>query len=146
VSLHVDIRQEGASRSALHVAQLGERAANPRPAFERIAREMERNEQVYFRSRGAGKWAPLSIETEAYKAAEGQGSVPLVASGRLRDSLTRARVTPHSVSIGTEVPYARFHQYGTRRMPARPPIMPASPRLSRMARDEVSRYVVEGKR
>jgi phage gpG-like protein len=146
-SLELEIREQGSKLAALHVAQLGERAGNPRPAFERIGREMQREEARYFQSRGAGKWPPLAMETEAIKSAEGSPSQPLVASGRLRDSLVghgAVKVTPHSVGVGTDVPYARFHEYGTASMPKRPPVVPASPRLNRMARDEVSRYVVKG--
>ena len=139
--MNVDVYAKGVDLAARHVGDLGRRAAKPRRAFERIGREMEKQEAAYFRSEGAGSWPPLSIETEELKS----GSQPLVASGRLRESLLRVRIGPEAVSLGTEVPYARFHQYGTRYAPKRPPVMPASPRLRRSARETIARYVVEGK-
>jgi phage gpG-like protein len=78
----------------------------------------------------SGGWAPLAPSTLARKAALGQGDRILVATGELRDSLTRRtgggnalrEVTPSSLVFGTTVPYARFHQQGTGRMPQRRPL------------------------
>lgn len=42
----------------------------------------------------------------------------LVKTGRLKRSI-RARGDRRSVTVYTDIPYAVFHQYGTRRVPAR---------------------------
>jgi phage gpG-like protein len=49
----------------------------------------------------------------------------LFETGALLDSLTRLRGQPNDISkkeatFGTNRPYAKFHQYGTEKMPARP--------------------------
>jgi len=74
-------------------------------------------------------FAPLSPRYARWKSRRYPGAPILVRSGRLRDSLTNpnhpdaiATVTPQSLTYGTSVPYAAYHQLGTQRMPARPPI------------------------
>ncbi len=65
----------------------------------------------------------------ARKRREGYGSRILTRTGHLRISLTNSRhpdfvYRPQklSVEIGTRVPYAQYHQRGTRKMPKREPI------------------------
>jgi phage gpG-like protein len=74
-----------------------------------------------FASRGAevGGWAPYG----AWSAEAGQPA-RLVRSGRLLESLTSLRGAPNDIgpkqaTFGTNVPYAEFHQDGTREMPMR---------------------------
>jgi phage gpG-like protein len=52
-----------------------------------------------------------------------------VRSGRLKSALTQqdhpdaiADIQPDRLTFGTRIPYALYHQLGTQRMPARPPI------------------------
>ena len=64
-----------------------------------------------------GGWAPRRGEME-------YGWAPLVRTGRLAGSLTNLHgppnvITPTWAEFGTDVEYAKFHQYGTTRMPAR---------------------------
>lgn len=74
-----------------------------------------------FASRGAevGGWAPYG----AWSAEVGQPA-RLVRTGRLMESLSNLRgapndIGPRSATFGTDVPYAKFHQFGTRQMPMR---------------------------
>jgi phage gpG-like protein len=78
---------------------------------------------------GSGGWAPLKPRTVASKAARGLDPRILRATERLRKSLTNKTSSDQqfeydsdSMSFGTRVPYARYHQTGTRRMPARKPV------------------------
>ena len=57
------------------------------------------------------KWAPLSAATLLRRRKKGKGAQPLLDTGRLRNSITK-RVEPRSVWIGTNVVYARTHQFG----------------------------------
>lgn len=57
------------------------------------------------------KWAPLSAATLLRRRKKGKGAQPLLDTGRLRNSITK-RVEPRSVWIGTNVVYARPHQFG----------------------------------
>lgn len=67
-----------------------------------------------------GGWAPLQPETAAWKAAEGYPPVPLFRSGELFRSIAMAsgppnEMRPKSMQFGTNVDYAKFHQYGAPR-------------------------------
>jgi phage gpG-like protein len=70
-------------------------------------------------------WAPLAPSTIKRK---GHDRI-LLETGALRESLVHvggpgnvAETASRGMIFGTEVPYAIFHQTGTRRMPARPPV------------------------
>jgi hypothetical protein len=57
----------------------------------------------------------------------------LVATGALRDSLTSedaGQIEGDSLVFGTDVPYGRFHEYGTSRVPRRE-FLGISPELAR---------------
>lgn len=87
-------------------------------------------------------WAALSPAYAAWKRKQFPGKGILVRSGALKASLASKdaagaifRATPTDLEVGTSVPYARYHQYGTRErigflqlgtlgsgMPQRPPM------------------------
>ena len=73
-----------------------------------------------------GGWPPLSPRYARRKQKRYPGRPVLQASGRLRSSLvgksadTVEALEPGRMKFGTRVPYAIFHQTGTRNMPARP--------------------------
>jgi phage gpG-like protein len=101
-------------------------AEDARPAFRTIAHLLERAALQRFESEGAyggEKWAPLAPSTVARK---GAGKGILVDSGRLRASLTQETAAdsirvllPQEMRWGSTVPYGKFHQSGTSRMPQR---------------------------
>ena len=78
----------------------------------------------------AGPWAQLSAQYAAWKEDNYPGQPLLVATGALRDALTvdgsAHALRDYSASMfnfGTQgLDYASFHQTGTSRMPARPPL------------------------
>jgi phage gpG-like protein len=79
-------------------------------------------------------FAPLSPRYARYKARRYPGAPILVRSGRLRNALTQpdhpdaiADMQPDRLTFGTRIPYALYHQLGTRKMPARPPIKLSKP-------------------
>jgi phage gpG-like protein len=80
---------------------------------------------------GSGGWAPLAPSTLARKRALGQPADILRATGRLEDSLTVPSHNEHveielgdSLWWGTLVPYAKYHQQGSGRLPRRRPVEP----------------------
>jgi len=89
-----------------------------------------------FRTRGAGtgdrrRWRRLSPRYRAIKAREFPGRGLLVRTSALRNALTgsgsgsRVKRTKGSLEVGIKGPaaeYGKYHQTGTRNMPARPPI------------------------
>lgn len=67
------------------------------------------------------KWAGLSASTlkaKRNKRGKARGSI-LVSQGNLMRSITH-EASANSVIVGSGMAYARFHQEGTRNMPARP--------------------------
>lgn len=67
-------------------------------------------------------WAPNAPSTLKRKERKGKtgagGPKVLIDTGNLRNSFT-TKVNASSVEIGTPVPYAKYHQAGTNRMPRR---------------------------
>lgn len=107
------------------------RVTDASPAFREIAQLLRRYERRQFTSQGAfasGGWAPDAESTVRLKAAKGLDPRILHATGDLEQSLTGSSgghvevVAAHQLVFGTSVPYARFHQTGTSRMPRRRPL------------------------
>jgi len=87
------------------------------PALPVVAAAIERN----FDEEGRPvRWAPLSARYAAWKARRfGAGLRILERSGALRRSIS-TRIEGSALVASTAVPYAAFHQFGTRFIPARP--------------------------
>jgi len=91
-----------------------------------ISRDIYKNSIKNFILKGDGQYPPLSPFYKARKKKVRPRSPILVFDGNLRDSVTRPRdkntirqLTKTSLVQGTKLPYARFVQEGTRKMPAR---------------------------
>lgn len=71
----------------------------------------------------SGGWAPLSAAYGAWKAVRYPGKPTMVADGTLFTSLTTGltvdKVKNDSIEFASKVNYAKWHQYGTTRMPMR---------------------------
>ena len=139
-----------------------EHARNARPVFRVIGDDMRRYERELFDSQGAtgGRpWAsdkPATLEAKARLRATAGASRrirldPRVnhATRRMRKSLTRGgpdnirRVTRDSVTHGTQVPYAKYAQRGTRHAEARPPVVFSRPQTREM-RDKIRDWIMRG--
>jgi phage gpG-like protein len=102
------------------------------PAFREMANMLRSWERRQFASEGSyasGGWAPLAASTVAQKRRKGLDPRILRATGDLMRSLTQSgdpnadvTIAPLGMTFGTSVPYARYHQTGTRRMPRRRPL------------------------
>lgn len=97
----------------------------------RFAKSMSAIEAERFASAGDGEWPPLAPSTLAEKERLGFPPDPLIRTGDLAESLTdaarAARMDPQSMSWGTDVPYAKYHQgyrddAGAPTDPGRPPV------------------------
>lgn len=82
--------------------------------WERFADTLEDVEHERFATEGFGEWPPLAPSTIREKTRLGFPVTPLVRTGALEESLTKRelamRLTPQSMSWGTDVPYAKYHQ------------------------------------
>ena len=115
-------------RAGAEVANLGKHI------MPRVAVALEEAEARQFEAEGAGPavgaWAPLSDAYAEWKEQHFPGMPKLQLTGALMAGLTadsspwaRRDISADSLTFGTKgVPYATYHQMGTGKMPARPPI------------------------
>ncbi|MBZ5516844.1 MAG: phage virion morphogenesis protein [Acidobacteriia bacterium] len=124
------------------------------PALQAIADDFRAMLAEQFASEGRAEGTPWPPRARRggprSRPGQAQGLPLLVRTGALRDSLVEAEAPGHveefdatSLTLGTRVPYAMFHQFGTRYMPARPIIVLGGERSERWV--EMVRRAVEGK-
>lgn len=95
-----------------------------------------------------GGWSPLDAQYGSWKSRNFPGAPPMVRTGKLFESLTSLRggvnvVRPTSAEFGTTVEYAKFHQYGTNKMPKRQLIFDP-PEFAKVFSERVAKWVAEG--
>lgn len=104
-------------------------AGDLRVVFGLIARSAFKFNRTIFQLRGPGKYADLSPDYKKWKSKK-QGGTPypiLFLSGRLALSMLQPggenvlQISKDKMFFGTSVPYAEHLQFGTSKMPARPP-------------------------
>jgi len=132
------------------VAGFQESLADQQPALAAIADDFREMIAEQFASQGGAEgtpWAPLAPSTLRRRRAS--PSI-LYATGALRRSLTEPGAADHvaeledeSLTLGTRLPYAFYHQAGTRRLPARPIIVLSEARAQRWT--EIVRSAFEEK-
>lgn len=122
------------------------------PAFNQIARIFWRAEADQFDTEGARGGVPWEDLKEPYRSRKSKtfpGRPILVATGLMRASLMGGNsnavfsVSPTQMKIGTSVPYARFHQSGTRKMARRPVIMMTEDDAKEFAR-QIQLHIMKG--
>jgi len=138
-----------------------DRTRNVRPVLKRAQERLERAWGENFTTLGLlsakamlkGGWAPLSPAYYAWKKIRFPMTAEqiLVQTGQLYTSVVNASSNPGSdirdQSMELVVPgrIARWHQFGTRNMPARPIVF--VPRdFDRQIEQDLAKYVVEGSR
>lgn len=129
VELIIDVDTWDAKRL---IRDIKDRASSYRRILEIARLNLEALNAAHFASSGvfpsgraigggsAGPWAPYG----SWSARAGQ-PVSMTRSGKLLESLTNLRGAPNdigrsSATFGTNIEYAKFHQYGTTKMPKRP--------------------------
>lgn len=114
-----------------NLLRFGERAMDASPAFGAIALLFWRTEATQFDTGGtfSGGWEHLAESTVKQKERKFLDPRILIATHALASSLSSGvapgsvfHVGPHEMFVGSNIPYARFHQTGTRRMPMRKPV------------------------
>lgn len=88
-----------------------------RPAWEQVADEFAKAEKELFRTRDRGAWPALSKQYARWKEQRYPGKPPMRRTDTLYRELTQRpfgveRITRWSLTIGTQLPYARIHQKG----------------------------------
>ena len=133
-----------------HVTDMDDRADNFRPVFRRMREYFEENWGENFLTNGlrVGGWAPLDAEYAAWKSRNYPGQPPMVASGSLFASLRNLRgpgseIDRKSATFGTKIKYAKFHQYGTTKMPKREVIYEPTDFRDEWG-EKIARYIRDG--
>lgn len=115
------------------LATFGAQVTDLSDAWEQVGEDLLGDFADNFATEGGGfggwsSWAPLAASTVADRERHGYGGEHpiLVRTGELMASTTVRgapgnvfEVGPNSLTVGTNDPKAVFHQFGTRKMPAR---------------------------
>jgi phage gpG-like protein len=131
--------------------KIDERANDVKPVFRWAQNELERANSRNFGTSGmpVGNWKRLDAQYAAWKAVNIPGAPRMFATGKLFRSLTNMSahgvsvITDKSAEFGTSVEYAKFHQYGTTKMPKRK-IVYTPKEFSRDFRMKTVDHIVEG--
>jgi phage gpG-like protein len=115
-----------AKKAIARMVVMKKRANDMRPVLWRAKQWLRFANEENFRQAGlpSGGWSPLDPEYSAWKNLREPGAGTMIRTGRLFRSLTSLDAPPNKIDImeatfGTKVEYAKFHQYGTTRMPKR---------------------------
>lgn len=123
----IKVSVEGLTHVKHQLEGMRHRAGDVSPAWEVFLDWWATTNVEQFSSRGARwrtPWKPLAPRTVREKRRAGWLSEPLVRSSQMRRELTRRplgveRISGSDVEAGTDLYYAKYHQRGTRHMPAR---------------------------
>jgi phage gpG-like protein len=146
--IEIEIDVAGETRTLRELLAIRRRLARLKPAMRAIAVLYRQARKKAFDTEGAsgktGKWIErkedriaglISRRKRSRKARRRRRRLPQGSTDLLRgetldlmDSYTRKNhpdhvvdLTNNSVTVGSKVPYAKYHQRGTRHTPARPP-------------------------
>jgi len=142
---------EGFDAFGMVLDRFSHRLRDPVPVWEQIADRFVDLQAANFANQGktmSNGWSPLSANYGRWKARHYPGRGILVRSGELRESLAEKlgirEMNKQSMTVGTQLPHARFHQYGTSNMPARPLIGKVPIQEQREWAKILQRHLVEG--
>jgi phage gpG-like protein len=148
VKLVVDV--QGQARAWAMLNRIARHVEAPQPAADEILKDMRKMVSRQFSTSGSYRgpgWKPLKADTVKAKEHSRDGRVranarrTLVATGKLRGSLTDARrtagassATRDEIVLASRVKYAAYQHRGTGHLPARPLIRVTLPDMQRWER------------
>jgi phage gpG-like protein len=146
----IRIEIQGTQELSNAFTELSRRIGDLTPIWPRVAQVFYERERQLFDQQGEGNWRELSPRYGAWKQKHFPGYPLLQRSTEMAVSLTNQTspfsvldMRPKNFAVGTSVPYAQFHQTGTSRMPARPPIIIDDGTIQRMldvVTDELGKF------
>lgn len=125
------------------------RQKNLEPALKKAGLSLRKYMASNYTSQGllVGGWAPLDPKYAAWKATNFPGAPPMVRSGALFNSVAVVgpEIDAHDTwaTYTTNIQYAKFHQYGTTKMPKREVLFAPEVWQEELA-SIVRKYVVDG--
>lgn len=115
-----------AKKAIARLVLMKKRANDVRPVLWRAKQWLRFANEENFRQGGlpSGGWAPLDLQYASWKRSRGEVGGTLIRTGRLFRSLASLDAPPNRIDLmeatfGTSIEYAKFHQYGTSKMPKR---------------------------
>lgn len=143
----------GEAQLSRTLARITQRIDDWSPAFNAIADQLAEENRKQFQTEGqhaSGGWPALSPAYRVWKEKNYPGKPILQRSGALFKALTERpfgseHIGPSSMSIGVgdEIPYAKYHQQGTAKMPRRRPLELTAQARNRMMKT-MQRYAITG--
>ena len=152
----VETEFDGA-RAKKRLRDMEDRASDFGPVLKWGVNKLERAYSTNFTTMGlmsaramlGGAWPPLDTEYASWKATKFPGAPMMVQTGELFRSVsnlsssTKNEMTDMSATLVVDSPIAKFHQYGTRDMPARKIVF--VPRdFDKEIGEKAAKYVVDG--
>ena len=123
---------KGLEKALKRIDDAGDRARDLRPAWAPIAADFHDRERDLFENEGGAEgwaqWEPLDPAYAERKKREGKDDRILVRDGTLSESLGGYgpgfifAAEPQTVEMGTDVKYAKYHQYARGGRKKREPI------------------------
>jgi phage gpG-like protein len=130
------------SKAVQRLTAMDLRSKNFKPVYEEAKDYLEKANAANFAAGGlpSGGWQPRD---------RSYGWPIMKRTGRLFNSLTNLRGAPNTITptgaqiFGTNVEYAKFHQYGTEKMPKRQIIFNPTG-FSKLMGEKAARWVARG--
>jgi len=148
LNVQVEVDLDGDEDASEYLDDVKKRMKDLRPVWPRLHQSLKAYMIANFTAQGlpSGGWKPLDAEYGSWKVQNFPGAPILVQSGKLFQQVAKGPkleglMRGARFTFGGRV--ARFHQYGTEKMPARP-ILFAPERWIDEAAEEVVKYIVEG--
>jgi phage gpG-like protein len=150
--MNVEFTIMGTERLRAMLHRWIDHAVDVRPALTGVAKDFKSIEAKQFNSQGGylgTRWAPLADSTREYKAKHPEWDKRILHRTRtLRKSLTVGTggyrtISRDSIELGSNVPYAGFHQSGTANMPQRM-IFKFTPWINRRWTKIIQTWIVTG--
>ena len=121
--LQVTVEETGTAKIVADLEGMGIRAEDTLVVWPALDALFHADEAERFEREGPG-WKRLADATVQKKEQLGQPPEIMRATNELHRSLTTAATglaesNPYELKFGTDLHYARFHQYGTTKMPRR---------------------------
>jgi len=120
-SFDVKVKVTGAQEVQVLLNSVKQRMATLSTPLKASRLLMLRSIDNNFKSSGRPiTWKPLALSTLRWKMKHGYSSKPLIRKGLLIKSIVGKIQGDNKLIMGTVVPYAKYHQFGTRSIPKRP--------------------------
>lgn len=130
--LYIKMNLDGVGEMTRRINGVSKVVKNLRPAWKKIGEDFRKTEEKVFNAQGAygsrAGWRPLTLKYRDWKQTRYPGKPILQATGALKNSLTKKGpghveiIRKHSITLGSSDPKFKYHQKGTKKMVARPPI------------------------